>query len=320
MLGIAAFVVVSNGCGGGSGAPAALERPDLQRKLEGLAHVGQVGAVALVRTPAGEWRGAIGQAFGDRAAAPDDRFAIASTTKTFVAAVVLQLVGEGRLSLDDRVERRLPGLLRHGEITIRQLLNHTSGLPQTFTFEEAASGPLLFEPGSDFSYANANYVALGRIVEKVTGRNLADVVEERIIRPLELEHTSYGTAGFEEDGPDWLGGPETPTGEVSGDGGIVSTAGDVATFFGALMSGKVLRPRLLATMRQTVPTPAERPGLGIFRWRLSCGAAWGHGGTEPQYSTMALSSADGTKTVVAAMNTFDFDDVLSLAKQLYCDA
>jgi D-alanyl-D-alanine carboxypeptidase len=212
-------------------------------------------------------------------------------------------------------------VLRHGrEITIRQLLNHTSGLPETFTFDEAVSGPLLFEPGSEFSYANANYVALGRIVEKVTGRNLADVVEERLVSPLDLEHTSYGTTGFEEDGPDWLGGPETPTREVDGDGGIVSTADDVATFFGALLSGKVLRPRLLAAMRRTVPTRAAQPGLGIFYWRLPCGTAWGHGGTEPQYSTMALSSADGTKTVVAAVNTFDFDDVLALAKQLYCAA
>jgi D-alanyl-D-alanine carboxypeptidase len=98
-LGIAAFVVVSTGCGGESGAPAALERPDLQRKLERLGRVGPVGAVALLRTPAGEWRGAMGQAAGGRQPTLDDRFAIASTTKTYVAAVVLQLVGEGRLSL-----------------------------------------------------------------------------------------------------------------------------------------------------------------------------------------------------------------------------
>src|SRR6266545_3049800 len=114
-----------------------------------------------------------------------------SCSTTVAANVVLQLVGEGRLSLDDTVEHWLPGRLREGRrITIRQLLNHTSGLPQDVSFALAppkAQRPLLFRPGTAHSYSNLNYVVLGLIVEKVTGIRLDRVLRDRIFRPLGLE-------------------------------------------------------------------------------------------------------------------------------------
>ena len=135
---VVATIVAASGCGGSGSKPAnprPLERPDLQRTLRKLAEEQHSGAIALVVTSEGTWQGASGYAVGKRRTDPEDRFGIASTTKTFVATVVLQLVGEGRLSLDDSVERRLPGRRREGRrITIRQLLNHTSGLPQDVSF------------------------------------------------------------------------------------------------------------------------------------------------------------------------------------------
>jgi len=139
-------------------------------------------------------------------------------TKSFVATVVLQLVGEGRLRLDDRLQRWLPGAVPGGErITIRQLLNHTSGL---FDYTDDLQGPLrakptrqvyqqmaarrfapralvamaarhrpLFPPGARFSYSNTNYVLLGLVVERVTGARLAGQLHRRILAPLGLADT-----------------------------------------------------------------------------------------------------------------------------------
>jgi D-alanyl-D-alanine carboxypeptidase len=153
-----------------------------------------------------------------RAARPSDRFRIGSVTKSFVATVVLQLVGEGRLGLDDPLERWLPGAVPGGErITIRQLLNHTSGL---YNYTDALLGPLLakptrqayqqlaarsfapralvamatrhrplFPPGTRFAYSNTNYILLDLVVERVTGARLAAQLHRRIVQPLGLEAT-----------------------------------------------------------------------------------------------------------------------------------
>ena len=125
-------------------------------------------------------------------------------TKSFVATLVLQLVGEGRLSLDDNLERWLPGLVPKGEqITVRELLNHTSGLynytddlpepPRRFRPQQlvaiATDHKPLFAPGTEFSYSNTNYILAGLHVERVTGQRLADQLEQRIFQPLGLDDT-----------------------------------------------------------------------------------------------------------------------------------
>jgi len=125
-------------------------------------------------------------------------------TKSFVAILVLQLVGEGRLSLDDNLERWLPGLVPKGEqITVRELLNHTSGLynytddlpepPRRFRPQQlvaiATDHKPLFAPGTEFSYSNTNYILAGLHVERVTGQRLADQLEQRIFQPLGLDDT-----------------------------------------------------------------------------------------------------------------------------------
>jgi D-alanyl-D-alanine carboxypeptidase len=318
-----------SGCGGSgdkSAKPRPVERrPDLQRALRNLTEEQHSGAVAFVQTKAVVWRGASGYADGSRRAEPEDRFGIASTTKPFIATVVLQLVGEGRLSLEDTVERHLPGRLREGRrITVRQLLNHTSGLPPDVSFvlpPRNAQQPLLYQPGTAHTYSNMNYVVLGLMVEKVTGHRLDQVVRDRILRPLRLEDTSYGTAALRPNSDrklPWLGVPVESNGPVTGNTGIVSTTDDLAKFFRGLLGGELLRPDQLAEMRQTVDAGPVRAWLGLFRFHLSCGSPWGHGGDEPAYSNQVLAAGDGSRIVVVAQNTLGWRSAKATAEEMYC--
>ena len=192
----------------------------LQRLVDEVVEAGAPGAVALVRNGQRTWQGVGG--LGDLAARrpprPADRFRIGSVTKSFVATVVLQLVAEGRLRLDDRLQRWLPGAVPGGQlITIRQLLNHTSGLynytddllqrltakPVRQALRQMAARnfrprqlvaiatrhPPLFPPGTRFAYSNTNYILLGLVVERVTGDRLAVQLHQRIVAPLKLADT-----------------------------------------------------------------------------------------------------------------------------------
>ncbi len=195
-----------------------------QRAMDAAVKAGIPGVTAQARDSDGVWKSASG--VGDLTSGvprgKDDKFRVGSITKTFVATVLLQMEAEGRLSLDDTVERRLPGLVRGngndgGKITVRQLLNHTSGLFDYLADEEysktymqgdgylrhrydtlppekhvkvALSHKLLFEPGDKHSYSNTNYILAGLIVEKVGGRSYEDEVRDRIITPLGLKNTS----------------------------------------------------------------------------------------------------------------------------------
>ncbi|MDQ1735398.1 MAG: D-alanyl-D-alanine carboxypeptidase [Pseudonocardiales bacterium] len=282
-------------------------------------------------------------------ARPGERFRIASVTKTFVATVVLQLVAEGKLALGDHVGRFLPGLIEDGGmVTVRELLNHTSGLPDFANVPAISSafgqggtkkswtprqlialirnGPR-HTPGLAWSYSSTNYVILGLIVEKVTGRPLADVLRARIFSPLGLRATSFDSAS-QIAGPHLDGYVQvTGTGlrRVTGflpstawaAGAAVSNAADVARFLQALLGGRLLAPAQLHEMRTTVSRgatdPGEGYGLGLMRSRTfgfpdqvpptSCGFAWGHTGDVAGYMALAFSSGDGSRQVVIAINT-----------------
>jgi D-alanyl-D-alanine carboxypeptidase len=150
-----------------------------------------------------------------------DRFRVGSVTKTFVATVLLQLAAEKRLSLDDTVEHWLPGVVRGNgndgtKITVRQLLNHTSGIfnytndptirarmtgngflrhrydtyPPEQLVRAALAHPPLFAPGRGWSYSNTNYILAGMIVRRITGHPYAEEIERRVIRPLGLRSTT----------------------------------------------------------------------------------------------------------------------------------
>ena len=287
---------------------------------------------------------------------PGDEFRVGSITKSFVSTVVLQLVGEGRLNLDDSVERWLPGLLPNGAgITVRELLDHTSGLFDYVNDGDptilipyfvnrdwdyvwrplqlvavATSHPLKFPPGTQWAYSNTNYVVLGLIVQAVTGHDPVSEIEQRILRPLGLHHTSFPTTDPDIEGPHThgyftnlppqSGFPSTfdvttfsPSWAWTA-GAIVSTVDDIARFHRALIAGDLLRPAQLQELETAVPTPDGFDyGLGVLELQTPCGPAWGHDGDFFGYSSVALTSPDGSRQVVAALNS---DRILSSQTQI----
>ncbi|MFD7326006.1 serine hydrolase domain-containing protein [Streptomyces sp. NPDC059875] len=267
----------------------------------------------------------------------DGQVRIGSNTKTFVAVVVLQMVGEGKIGLDATVDTYLPGLVR-GEgidgrrITVRQLLQQTSGLPNYSNYlgddvryyaprellDTALQHPADFVPGTSWKYSNTNYVLAGLIVQKVTGRPLAEEIDRRIIKRIGLRHTYFpipGDASIREPHPhgylrDAADGPLRDITEIDPSWGwaagqMLSTNSDLNRFFSALLAGHLLPSAQLAQMRSTVPAeatfgPAARYGLGLLSRPLPCGGlSWGHGGSFPGYETRGGATDDGRATNVA---------------------
>jgi len=321
------------------------EAASLQKDLDALVGAGVPGAILLVRDGDRSVRltAGLGDVTHKTAMRPDDHFKIASLTKTYTATVVLQLVAEGKLRLSDSVERRLPGVVPNGHnITIRQLLNHTSGLadfeadprylepylsgdlgyywsPRELV-EMAVSHEPLFVPGKTehASYSSTNYVVAGLIVEKVTGSSIGAELKRRIFEPLRLRETTYPTrpglpSPFAH-GYMVLGNP--PAIDVTGlshsmspaSGAIVSTAVDVADFYRGLLSGRLLRADLLTAMKTTisegdkVDIPGQRYGLGLELFPTSCGDALGHNGVVPGYQTFIFSTENGQRQALLMMN------------------
>ncbi|BFV56095.1 serine hydrolase domain-containing protein [Kitasatospora sp. CMC57] len=267
----------------------------------------------------------------------DGQVRIGSNTKTFTAVVVLQLVGEGKVDLDEHVDTYLPGLVR-GEgldgsrITVRQLLQHTSGIPDYEGLLDEASlryryfepRELLdlalqhraeFTPGERFGYSSTNYVLAGLIVQRVTGRPLAEEIDRRVVQRIGLRHTYFPAAGdrtIREAHPkgyrrDTAGGPLLDFTEMDPSAGwaagqMISTNSDVNQFFTALLAGRLLPDAQLTQMRTTVPIGDSGAGygLGIMRRPLSCGGVyWGHGGDIPGYETRGGVTEDGRAANVA---------------------
>lgn len=214
-----------------AGLPAAAaERPSYQTELDAVVRAGAVSTSVEVVSAGARWQGAsgVGDLRTGRPAPVNGRVRIGSTTKTFVATVLLQLVGEGRLRLEDSVERHLPQLVPGGDaITVRQLLSHTSGLfdytedqqavPLTGTaFLEqtrfrtfkphelvkiATRHEPYFPPGTSFRYSNTGYVLAGLVIHKVTGRPYGEEIERRILRPLGLTRTTVPGTSTAVPGP-----------------------------------------------------------------------------------------------------------------------
>jgi D-alanyl-D-alanine carboxypeptidase len=292
-----------------AGAGARARHPsELERVLGRMTEaIGAPGAVLMLDDGRRVRRVAVGVA-NRRSRTPmprGGRFRVHSMTKTFTAAVVLQLAAEGRLSLDDTVDRWLAGRLTGANgITVRQLLNHTSGV-----YDAGGRGPV-----GTYWYANTNYELLGALVESVTGAPLAAEIERRIIAPLRLRHTSWPTRrsvrglvrGYELAGGDeaTLVDPSTLTGAAA----IVSTALDLRRFLRGLFGGALLPPRERAAMLTPVAVNVHSRalhdgyGLGLMRHRTACGTVWGHRGRAAGYTTIAYASPDGRRSVIALFN------------------
>jgi D-alanyl-D-alanine carboxypeptidase len=320
--------------------------PSLRQLAKGLVGVGSPGALVYVRDARGARAGAAGYANlrTKERLGPGHVFRVGSITKTFVATVVLQLEAEGRLRLEDPVERWLPGLVPNGHaITLRRLLNHTSGIynytddaaliralarnPRaTWTpnalVEVAIAHRPLFAPGNGWSYSNTGYILLGLVVEKATGRTLAEELRSRVFEPLALTRTSLPGAaalpppfahGYLPPGNGLVPTPRGRPADVTAwspswawaAGALVSTAADLARFYAALLGGELLAPAQLTELKTTVPIEGapDRYGLGIVHMPLTCATAWGHGGAVPGYTALAFNSEDGSRQAIVLVNT-----------------
>ncbi|WP_406179412.1 serine hydrolase domain-containing protein [Streptomyces sp. NBC_01006] len=378
VLALTAALTCTVAAHGASGAQAptapagSTERAQRGHELAGLAQravdAGAPGIVVRVDDgtgPAVEVARQAAWSRADRVLAPGDRFRMGSNTKTMVATVILQLVAEHRMQLTDPVEKWLPGAVPNGRaITLRMLLNHTSGLfnhindpdvLKAFTGQDtrqwtpaellaaAVRHDPIFPPGTAYSYSNTNYVALGLVAEKASGRALSDLIRERIAEPLHLRNTALPSGaslagsrrlahGYEPDaariGPllppgtppgTAFAGPARPAGHVDttrinastewAAGGVVSTASEWARFDSALLSGKLLASEQLKEMLTTVaeePGNPNRYGLGLEQVVTPCGTVWGHVGQVPGYSSWDYTDATGSRTVsVFASSVFD---------------
>jgi len=272
-------------------SPASAAGTELDDALDDVVAAGVPGIMVRVHGPRGaarQYSAGVDNLTTGTELRPAARYRVGSITKTFVATAVLQLVGEGRLRLDDPVAQLLPHLLANGEqITVRQLLNHTSSLPDYTADPELFAGvaenrvwqprelvalaerqPQLFTPGSVWGYSNTNYIVAGLLVEAVTGRPLARELDRRIFSPLRLDHTSFPAttsrlSGYHAHGyistefiPTADGQPLDVTGynpsHAWAAGAIVSNAADVSTFYAALLGGRLLDRHLLREMQETV--------------------------------------------------------------------
>ena len=329
-------------------------KKELQLKLDEWHKAGKFpGATLGVVLANGESFGlAVG--FSDREAKtpmkPDDRMLAGSVGKTFAAATALQLVKEGKINLDDRIEKYLgkeswfEKLPNAREVTIRQLMNHTSGLvryefKETFT-KDLTSNPMKvwtpeerlaylfgekppFEAGKGWDYSDTNYIVLGMIIEKVTGKRFFDEANRRLIKPLKLSDT------IPQEGPVMKGvvqgyaGPSNPFGgkdamiengkfvinpqlEWTG-GGYASTSHDLARWAKMMYEGRAYDPALLPQVLDGVAAPMlgkeTKYGLGVIIRQTAAGRSYGHSGFFPGYLTDMMYFPDERVAIAVQVNT-----------------
>ena len=281
---------------------------------------------------------------------PNSRMLAGSVGKTFAAATALQLVAEGTIGLDDKIEKYLgseswfPRLPNAKEITVRQLMNHTSGLVR-YEFKEQFTKDLTakpekvwqpaelvaylldekapFEAGKGWDYSDTNYIVLGMIIEKVTGKKFYDEANARLIKPLKLTDT------LPQDGPRLKGvvqgyaGPNNPFGgkdamiqdgkfainpqfEWTG-GGYVSTSEDLARWAKMIYEGKAFPPTLLPQVLEGVPAPMlgreTKYGLCVIIRQTTAGTSYGHSGFFPGYMTDMMYFPEYKVALAVQVNT-----------------
>jgi D-alanyl-D-alanine carboxypeptidase len=329
-------------------------KKELQMKLDEWHKAGKFpGATLGVALADGESFGlAVG--YSDRDAKtpmkPDNRMLAGSVGKTFAAATALQLVKEGKINLDDKIEKyfgkeawfdKLPNAR---DITIRQLMNHTSGLvryefKETFT-NDLTTNPMkvwtpeerlaylfgekaAFEPGKGWDYSDTNYIVLGMIIEKVTGKKFFDEANRRVIKPLKLKDT------IPQEGPVMNGvvqgyaGANNPFGgkdamiengkfvvnpqlEWTG-GGYASTSYDLARWAKMMYEGKAYDASLLPQVLDGASAPMlgkeTKYGLGVIIRKTQAGTSYGHSGFFPGYLTDMMYFPDHKIAIAVQVNT-----------------
>ena len=317
----------------------------VERGLRGLvaAPGGPAGAVATLHRGGRTIVLSAGRSDVERRGRPrgTDHMRIASVAKAFSGAVVLNLVQKRRLSLDDTIGRRLPHLpTAWHAVTIRQLLKHTSGLPDytksdgfvdqvgtdprgivhpSTILDWVSTQGLLFPPGSRYEYSNTDNIVAALIAEGVSTDTYGDMLRKLVFRPARLTETSFPTERISLPRP-FIHGylPTEPPEDVTeflspsgawASGGIVSTPLDLARFMRAYVRGKFFGAAQKRQQRQFVAGSSSPPGpgtnsagLALFRYRSRCGTVYGHTGNFPGYVQWAAATADGRRSATTTLN------------------
>jgi len=272
-----------------------------------------------------------------------DAMRLASVAKAFSGAAAVSAVADGKLKLDDTVGailRTQPAAW--GKVTLAQLLQHTSGVPdfsQSPAFQEAvgaslatapppeqllayvADEPLKFAPGSKYEYSNSDNILVGLMVAAVDGGSYEQALATHVYAPLDLTGTSLPsgaelpppfTHGYQPDPPN---APEDVSEVIAAgwswaSGGVVSTPQDANRFVRGYVSGK-LTDRATRAAQFTFRRGSSEPpgpgtnsaGLAVFRYRTSCGTVYGHTGNTPGYTQFIASTRDGTRSTVVSINS-----------------
>ena len=259
-------------------------------------------------------------------------YQLASVTKTFTATATMMLVEEGKLGLDDKITARLPDLpAAWGEVTVRHLLNHTSGIKsytavrdfhktsrkdyaQREILDLVAKEPPEFAPGEKWNYNNTGYFLLGMLIEKVTGKKYGEFLEERIFKPLGMKHTRVNdlhavipnrAKGYTWDGKKLRNGEYVSPTQPFSAGMLVSTVNDLAKWDAALGTETLLKKSSLEQM--WTPTKLRKGGEADYGFGWSIGKVTGHrlvahGGGIPGFSTELSRYRDDNLTVIVLTN------------------
>ncbi|HWE51194.1 MAG TPA: serine hydrolase domain-containing protein [Bryobacteraceae bacterium] len=307
---------------------------DIAHKVLAESHV-PAASIAVVK----DGKIAYVQAYGDAKldpktpATPSMRFKIASNSKQIAAAATLLLAEENKLSLDDHVSRFLPGLTRANEVTIRELLSHTSGYQDYFPLDYVApfmarsitpagildtwaKKPLDFDPGTRWQYSNTNYVIIGQIIEKITGKPLIEFLRTRIFNPLGMRSAIDESLGhWSESDPrgyqTFALGPARPAvpegdGWMYAAGELAMTAEDLARWDISLMNGAVLKP---ASLKELTTEVLLKSGTGT-RYALGLDVStnneghrrWSHGGEASGFISQNVTLPDDHIAVTVLTN------------------
>lgn len=345
----------------------ALSELELKVELEQLVKSGAPGAIAFLRSNGRATIESAGVADRKSGRAPErsDVWRIASVTKVVTAAIVLKLAHDKKINLDAKLATLLPGVMpRADKVTVRQLLTHTSGIPDyaadpidplqvsasvlhdRLSISRTVEGQLKAANAGDWSpqyrgthrYSNTNYVLLGLILEKITGRSYHDLVDGLIIGPLKLHHTGFPDDAGRLPDPHLSGyvagdGPDGPFTDQSrpvevtehtyflgADGGLYSSVDDLSRMLDALWNYEIVDDHTFQSMFEKLVPDHDgfySYGEGIMAVTLGCGVKiFGHEGRDLGVVTQVFVTADNSKQFILAVNTA-LDAVPAVEAQIY---
>ncbi|MFD7294961.1 serine hydrolase domain-containing protein [Streptomyces sp. NPDC059897] len=326
-----------------AGTHGAPDAKALASALTGLPDDDATAALVRVGGTGGSWHGAAGvrDTHSGAKALEHARFRAGSTTKVATAATVLRLAADGRVDLDAPVQRYLPGLFRgtafQQPISVRQLLNHTSGIPagdgwgnsfadqyahrfDVITPRQVAVSALAktpsFAPGTRQQYLNINYTLLGLLVEKVTGDSYAQAATRLVLRPAGMRHTYFpGTdrrihgahnRGYQSadgelvDVTEWVQADRTAAGDM------ISTTADLERLLTGLFRGRIVpAPQLEEMFTLPAGVPGATMSAGLQRIEVGDRVYWGKSGSRYGYSAGIAAARDLSRTAVYSVNSTD---------------